>query len=86
MNRFVCVLWYVVMGIKYQTKGYSNESPMMADRDAYHKIVAMWDADNVPAEALITDSGREYYEWGNATCKSLWRNAQARSPWQYGWI
>jgi hypothetical protein len=59
---------------------------MMARRDANHRMCELLEEDRVPLNIDITRSGEEYYEWGNATCMSLWRNAQARSPWENAWI
>ena len=81
MFRFLCVLFYVVGGIKFQVRGYSMENCAGANQDAFSKIVRLMDENGVDQDLPITRSGEEYYKDGKPYCLEYWRNGQTPSPY-----
>lgn len=80
MFRFVCVMWWVIKGVKYQTKGYSKEAPYLAAREASTRLVEM--TRHLPAkDTFVQRHGQEFYDWGKPTLEEYWINPQAKSPW-----
>lgn len=86
MFRFLCVLFYVINGVKYQARGYSWVNCAQANSDAFEKLVAVIVADGADQNAPITRRGEEYYKDGRPYCLDYWENGQTPSPWSPAWM
>jgi hypothetical protein len=86
MYRFKCMMYWIIAGVKYQAKGYSNTSPARAYLDAANKVSALCDEYTVPGDAQITRYGVQYYKDGKPVCMGMWIGNQTRSPWADAWI
>ena len=81
MYQFLCILFYVVNGVKYQARGYSMTNCAQANSDAFEKLVSLMVADGADLSAPITRRGEEYYKGGKPYCLDYWKGAQTPSPW-----
>jgi len=85
MFRFMCVMFYVVLGVKYQVVGRAWGSASDAEHDAWDKMTKLLDEYNVHPSSEIERRGLEYYKDGKPFCKGYWQSNQGLSPWSPPW-